>query len=117
MVNARFTSRSTLRFASGPALVVLQKFAPAPAVLSAASVLPSPRWAKSGALLGYGHKTLELYGDAASYVDRILSGAKPADLPAQAPVKYRLYVNLKTAGALGLTMSNALQLLADEMID
>jgi putative ABC transport system substrate-binding protein len=52
-----------------------------------------------------------------SYVDRILRGAKPADLPAQAPVKYRLGVNLKTARALGLTVSNALQILADEVID
>jgi len=59
MVNARFTSRSILRFASGPALVVLQKFAPVPARLSPASVLPSSRWATSGALLSYGHETLQ----------------------------------------------------------
>jgi putative ABC transport system substrate-binding protein len=74
-------------------------------------------WAKSGTLLSYGPELLELYRGAASYVDRILRGAKPADLPAQAPVKYWLAVNLKTARALGLTVSNMLQLLADEIID
>jgi putative ABC transport system substrate-binding protein len=73
--------------------------------------------AKSGALLSYGPETLEMYRGAASYVDRILRGAKPADLPVQAPVRYRLSVNLKTARALGLTVSNALQLLADEVIE
>ena len=74
-------------------------------------------WAKSGTLLSYGPDLLEGMRGAASYVDRILRGAKPADLPAQAPVKYRLGVNLKTARALGLTVSNALQLLADEVIE
>jgi putative ABC transport system substrate-binding protein len=74
-------------------------------------------WAKSGTLLSYGPELLELDRGAASYVDRILRGAKPADLPAQAPVKYRLSVNLKTARALGLTVSNVFQLLADEVIE
>jgi putative ABC transport system substrate-binding protein len=74
-------------------------------------------WARSGALLSYGPELPELYRGAASYVDRILRGAKPADLPAQAPVKYWLAVNLKTARALGLTVSNELQLLADEVIE
>src|SRR5262249_14184361 len=60
-------------------------------------------WAKDGALLSYGPELIEAYRGAASYVDRILRGAKPADLPPQAPVKYRLSVNLKTARALGLT--------------
>ena len=74
-------------------------------------------WARSGALLSYGPELLEVYRGAASYVDRILRGAKPADLPVQAPVKYRLGVNLKTARALGLTVSNQLQILADELIE
>jgi putative ABC transport system substrate-binding protein len=74
-------------------------------------------WAKNGALLSYGPDLLEGQRGTASYVDRILRGAKPADLPAQAPVKYRLGVNLKTARTLGLTVSNALQLLADEVIE
>ena len=74
-------------------------------------------WARSGALLSYGPELLEVYRGAASYVDRILRGAKPADLPVQAPVKYRLGVNLKTARALGLTVSNQLQILADEVIE
>ena len=74
-------------------------------------------WARSGALLSYGPELLEVYRGAASYVDRILRGAKPVDLPVQAPVKYRLGVNLKTARALGLTVSNQLQILADELIE
>jgi putative ABC transport system substrate-binding protein len=78
---------------------------------------PNDQWAKSGALLSYGPDGLEPHRGAASYVDRILKGAKPADLPVQAPVKYRLVINLKTAKALGLAVPNALQLLADEVIE
>jgi putative ABC transport system substrate-binding protein len=74
-------------------------------------------WAKSGALLSYGPDRLEWHRGAASYVDRILRGAKPADLQVQAPVRYRLAVNLKTARALGLSVSNVLQFLADEVIE
>src|SRR5262249_24005925 len=74
-------------------------------------------WAQSGTLLSYGPELIETYRGAASYVDRILRGAKPADLPAQAPVKSRLSATLKPARALGLTVPNQLQILADEIID
>jgi len=58
-----------------------------------------------------------MYRRAASYVDRILKGEKPADMPVQAPTKYQLAINLKTAKALGLDVPMHLQQLADELIE
>ena len=67
--------------------------------------------------LSYGPDRLDLYRRAASYVDRILKGAKPADMPVQAPTKYQLVINLKTAKALGLDVPMHLQQIADEIIE
>ena len=68
------------------------------------------------ALITYGPDLPDLFGRAASYVDRILRGEKPADLPVQAPTKYELVINLKTAKALGLAVPSNLIALADEVI-
>ena len=73
--------------------------------------------AASGLLLSYGVDVVDLFRRAASYVDRILRGAKPAELPVQEPTKYELVVNLKTAKAIGLTVPTPLLARADEGIE
>jgi putative tryptophan/tyrosine transport system substrate-binding protein len=94
----------------------------APIILAAArnnvpAVYPRSEIARDGGLLSYGVDEVDLYRRAATYVDRILRGAKPGDLPVQFPVKYEMVVNLKTAKSLGLTVPQSILLRADEVIE
>jgi ABC-type uncharacterized transport system substrate-binding protein len=82
-----------------------------------AGVYPFRYFAAPGGLISYGPDLLDPYRRAAHYVSRILKGEKPADMPVQAPTKYELVVNLKTAKALGLDVPPALLGRADEVIE
>lgn len=74
-------------------------------------------FAESGGLLSYGNNTADLFRSGASYVDRILKGEKPQDLPVQLPTKYEMVINLKAANAIGLTIPASYLLRADEVIE
>ncbi len=81
------------------------------------AVYPFRFFATSGGLMSYGVNVMEQFPRAAAYVDRILKGAKPTDLPVQQPTKFELVINLKTAKALGLNVSDSFLQRADEVIE
>ena len=89
--------------------------------LAAAHKLPAIYFDRSfvaaGGLISYGPDRIDMWRKAAGYIDRILKGEKPADMPVQAPTKYQLVINLKTAKALGLDVPVHLQQIADEVIE
>ena len=81
------------------------------------AVYPQSYYARDGGLLSYGVDSVDTFRRAAAYVDRILRGAKPSDLPVQFPTKFEMAVNLKTAKALGLAVPPSIMLRADEVIE
>jgi putative ABC transport system substrate-binding protein len=103
----------------GDALTVVQ--APRIIALAAKYHLPASylgrKFADSGGLVAYGPDNADLFRRAAAYVDKILKGTKPSDLPVEQPTKYELVINLKTAKTLGLTIPPSLLVRADEVIE
>ena len=81
------------------------------------ALYPDALFTRDGGLLSYGPDRVDIFRRSASYVDRILRGAKPVDLPVQLPTKFEMVVNLKTAKALGLTVPQSILLRADEVIE
>ena len=89
--------------------------------LAARHKLPAVYWDRffvaTGGLMSYGPDLVDQFGQAAGYVDRILKGEKPADMPVQAPTKYQLVINLRTAKAIELTIPQSVLGRADEVIE
>jgi putative ABC transport system substrate-binding protein len=114
---ARFGNGGLIVTASGLATTHRELIVALAARHKLPTVYPRRLFVADGGLISYGTDRPDQFRQAAAYVDRILKGEKPADLPVQAPVKYELAINLKTAKALGLTVPPTLLARADEVIE
>ena len=114
---ARSANGGLIVTASGLALVHRELIIALAARHRLPAVYPHRSFVIGGGLISYGPDSIDPHRRAAGYVDRILKGEKPADLPVQAPTKYELVINLKTAKALGLEVPPTLLARADEVIE
>jgi putative tryptophan/tyrosine transport system substrate-binding protein len=103
--------------AGGPVIVHRESIIASVATHRLPAVYWNRMYVAGGGLMSYGPETIDQYRRAAAYIDRILKGEKPADLPVQAPTKYELVINLKTAKALGITVPTTLLSRADAVIE
>jgi len=115
--SARAPNGGLIVTSSGPAFVHRDLIIALAARYKLPTVYSERSFVATGGLLSYGADEVDQYRRAAGYVDRILKGEKPADLPVQAPTKYELVINLKTAAALGLAVPPTLLARADEVIE
>ena len=116
-IRARTATAGLIVTASGFAVTHREMIATLAAQHNLPAVYPFRYFVEDGGLISYGPDVIDPFRRAAGYVDRILRGEKPADLPVQAPTKYELVINLKTAKALGLDIPPSLLARADEVIE
>ena len=114
---ARSPNSGLIVTSGGPVIVHRERIIATTATHRLPAVYWNRMYPAGGGLVSYGPETIDQYRRAAAYIDRILKGEKPADLPVQAPTKYELVINLKTAKAIGLEVPATVLARADEVLE